>query len=114
VLARVAAPAIFTNSRIHKSNEQGVRRMLGELPGMLDRVDAWIGSGLLDADDPGAADFMIAPSTRALMWFEDLRPAVEGRPAAEHAMRIAPRYSGAIPAVLPADAVAQLREPVGG
>jgi hypothetical protein len=70
-------------------------------------VDAWIGTGLLDAADPAAADFMIAPSTRALMWFDDLRPAVEGRPAAEHAMRIAPRYSGAVPAVFPADAVAE-------
>src|SRR3954463_5116378 len=79
VLARIAGPAIFANSRIHRSNEQGIRKMLADLPGMLDRVDAWIASGLLNADDPGAADFMIAPSTRALMWFEDLRPVVEGR-----------------------------------
>jgi hypothetical protein len=57
---------------------------------------------------------MIAPSTRALMWFEDLRPAVEARPAGEHALRVVPRYPGAIPAVFPADAVARLREPVGG
>jgi glutathione S-transferase len=114
VLARIAGPAIFANSRIHRSNEQGIRKMLADLPGMLDRVDAWIASGLLNADDPGAADFMIAPSTRALMWFEDLRPVVEGRPAAGHAMRIAPRYSGDIPAVFPPDAVARLREPVGG
>jgi glutathione S-transferase len=84
--------------------------MLGELPPMLDRVDAWIAAGLLDADDPGAADFMIAPSTRALMWFEDLRPAIEGRPAGAHALRLAPRYAGAIPAVFPEDAVAAFRE----
>jgi glutathione S-transferase len=112
VLARAAAPAVLANSRIHRSNEQGVRRMLGELPAMLDRVDAWIATGLLDADDPGAADFMIAPSTRALMWFDDLRPAVEARPAARHALRIAPGYSGAIPPVFPADAVASFRESV--
>jgi glutathione S-transferase len=112
VLARAARPAIFASSRIHKSNEQGVARMLDNLPAMLDRVDAWIGSGLLDADDPGAADFMIAPSTRALLWFEDLRQAVEGRPAGEHALKVAPRYPGAIPAVFPPAAVAKLREPV--
>src|SRR5689334_613464 len=110
VLSKTAAPALFANSRIHHSNEDHVRRMLGELPAMLDLVDSWIGTGLLDADDPGAADFMIAPSTRALMWFEDLRPAIEGRPAAEHALRVAPRYAGAIPAVFPADAVTSFRE----
>jgi glutathione S-transferase len=110
VLSKTAAPALFANSRIHHSNADHVRRMLGELPPMLDRVDAWIAAGLLDADDPGAADFVIAPTTRALMWFEDLRPAIEGRPAAEHALRIAPRYPGAIPAVFPEDAVAEFRE----
>jgi glutathione S-transferase len=110
VLARTATPAILANSRIHRSNDQGVRRMLGELPAMLDRVDAWIAGGLLDAADPGAADFMIAPSTRALLWFEDLRPAVGSRPAAGHALRLAPHYPGAIPAVFPEDAVASFRE----
>jgi glutathione S-transferase len=110
VMSKTAAPAIFANSRIHRSNDQGVRRMLGELPAMLDRVDAWIASGLLDPEDPGAADFMVAPSTRALLWFDDLRPALEGRPAAAHALRIAPRYPGAIPAVFPEDAVAAFRD----
>src|SRR5919204_2552507 len=71
VLARTAKPAIIFNSRLHRSNEPNVRRLLGDLPPMLDRVDAWIESGLLDAGEPGAADFMIAPSTRALMWFDD-------------------------------------------
>jgi len=110
VLSKTAAPAIFANSRIHHSSEDHVRRMLCELPPMLDRVDAWIAAGLLDAGDPGAADFMIAPSTRALMWFEDLRPAIEDRPAGAHALRVAPRYAGAIPAVFPEDAVAAFRE----
>ena len=113
LVARVARPAVFANSRIHRSNEPHVRRLLGDLPPMLDRVDAWIASGMLDADDPGAADFMIAPSTRALMWFEDLRPVVDGRPAGEHALRLAPGYRGSIPPVFPPDAVARLREPVG-
>jgi glutathione S-transferase len=110
LLSKTAAPALFANSRIHHSSEDHVRRMLAELPPMLDRVDAWIGAGLLDAGDPGAADFMIAPSTRALMWFEDLGPAIAGRPAAEHALRLAPRYPGAIPAVFPADAVSAFHD----
>jgi glutathione S-transferase len=110
VVARAAKPAILANSRIHRSNEPNVRQLLADLPAMLERVDVWIASGLLDADDPGAADFMIAPSTRALLWFDDLRPAVEGRPAGEHALKVAPRYPGEIPAVLPPDAVERLRE----
>jgi glutathione S-transferase len=113
MLARAAKPAIIVNSRIHRSNEPTVRQLLADLPPMLDRVDAWIDSGRLDADDPGAADFMIAPSTRALLWFEDLRPAVERRPAGEHAMKLAPGYAAEIPPVFPPDAVARLLEVAG-
>jgi hypothetical protein len=38
------------------------------------------------------------------MW-EDLRPLIEGRPAAEHARRLVPHYPGAIPPVFPPDAL---------
>jgi glutathione S-transferase len=112
IAARTGLPNVWVASRYNRSNEANVRRRLAELPGMLDRIDTWLASGLLDADDPCAADFMIAPTTRAFMWFEDLRPAIEGRPAGQHALAVVPRYPGAIPPVLPADAVALLRAPV--
>ena len=38
------------------------------LPGMLDRIDGWIESGVLNGDELNAADFMIAPSLALLTY----------------------------------------------
>jgi glutathione S-transferase len=105
VVVRISKPGIYINSLLNKSDDEGVRRTLAELPAMLDRVDALIAAGTLDADRPGAADAMIAPTTRAALMWEDLRPLIEGRPAAEHARRLVPHYPGAIPPVFPPDAL---------
>jgi glutathione S-transferase len=108
IVVRISKPALYANSLLNSSNESAVRSTLARLPGMLDRVDALIGEGILDAEEPGAADAMIAPTTRAWLWWEDLRPLIEGRPAAEHARRLLPHYPGAIPPVLPPDAIPAL------
>jgi glutathione S-transferase len=110
IATRTARPNVWVTSRYNHSNDDNVRRTLAELPPMLDRIDAWIAAGKLDAANPGAADFMIAPTTRALMWFEDLRPLIERRPAGEHALRIAPHYPGSFPPLFPADALAPLSQ----
>jgi glutathione S-transferase len=109
IAVHTSRPTVWINSRLNRSSDETVRLKLSELPGMLDKIDELIGDGVLDAQEPGAADFMIAPTTRGLMWFEDLRPAIEGRPAAEHARTVAPRYPGAIGPVFPPEAVAALR-----
>lgn len=105
VVVRISKPAIYVNSLLNKSTEEGVRRTLAEIPAMLDRVDGLIADGTLDADAPGAADAMIAPTTRAVLWWEDLRPLLDGRPALEYAQRLVPRYPGAIPPLFPPDAI---------
>jgi glutathione S-transferase len=69
-----------------------VRRDLAELPAMLDRVDRWIEEGVIGQEEPNAADFQIAPSVRLLMTMEDLRRAIERRPAGELARRLVPEY----------------------
>ena len=111
IAARTARPNVWISSRYNRSTDENVRRTVSELPGMLERIDAWIVAGLLDAGDPGAADFMVAPTTRALMWFDDLRPAIESRPAGAHALRLAPHCPGHFPPLLPPDVVAKLQEP---
>lgn len=99
-------PAIYVNSLIQTSNSRTVRQKLGELRGMFDHVDDLIASGVLDATEPGAADMMIAPTTRAFLWWQDLRPDLEARPAAEHARRLAPDFDADIPPVFPRDLLA--------
>ncbi len=94
-------PAIYVNSLIQTSNSHMVRQKLAELPGMFDHIDDLIARGVLNADGPGAADMMIAPTTRAFLWWQDLRPELEGRPVAEHARRLAPEFDADIPPVLP-------------
>jgi glutathione S-transferase len=108
LVVRISKPAIYANSLLNRSNDHAVRRTLSDLPAMLDRVDALIAAGILNAHEPGAADCMIAPTTRAWLWWEDLRPLLEGRPAAEHARQLVPSHPAAIPPVFPPDAIPAL------
>ena len=64
--------------------------LLGSLPGMLDRIDAWVHAGVLNGDELNAADFMIAPSLAVLCYRRDLRPQIEQRPAGELVERVIP------------------------
>jgi glutathione S-transferase len=108
--AMTAKPVIWVDLRIVGGSDEVVRRDLAELPGMLDRVDGWIAEGLLGADEPNAADFQIAPSLRLLSTIEDLRPAIESRPAGELARRLVPTFPNRVRAgTLPPD----LRAPLG-
>ena len=77
---------------------------------MLDRIDGWIESGVLNGDRPNAADFQIAPSLGLAMTLDDLRPAIESRPAGELARRFVPNYPGRMPPVLPPDWLTPVRE----
>jgi glutathione S-transferase len=70
----------------------------------LDHVDELIASGVIGGDQPNAADFQIATSVRALLTVRDLDRATQGRPAADHAMRLVPEFGNDFPAgLLPAD-----------
>jgi glutathione S-transferase len=55
-----------------------------------------------------AADFQIAPSVRLLMCFDDIRPAIVGRPAERFANEVVPDYPGHVRAALPPDWLAPL------
>jgi glutathione S-transferase len=101
----VAAVAFWPVSQIYVRFEGGgkeaARGDLAALPGHLDRVDALIADGTIDGEELNAADFQIGTTTRALLNFDQLRPLLEGRPAAEHAMRIAPDFGVDVPVRLP-------------
>ena len=78
-----------------------MRRDLDALPRLLERVDALLREGVIGGDGPNAADYQIATSVRLLMALDDLRPLIEGRPAARHALAVAPDYPGRMPPVFP-------------
>ncbi|HET9163771.1 MAG TPA: glutathione S-transferase family protein [Solirubrobacterales bacterium] len=98
---RTARPIIWLASRLNDAGDENVRRDLAALPGLLQRVDELIAAGVLDGEQLNAADLQIAATVRLAMTFDDLRPAIEGRPAGRLAMRVAPHYPGHTPPVLP-------------
>jgi glutathione S-transferase len=101
VLVKTSAPVVWGARRLNDSYDPNVERMLASLPESLDRIDRWIAEGVLDGPELNAADFQIATSLRLLMAFEDLEPAIAGRPAGALAKRVVPRPPGHIPPVFP-------------
>jgi glutathione S-transferase len=98
---KTAAPIVALSARFNEASDENARAALEKLPALLDRVDAYVGSGVLNGDQLNAADFQIAPSIGLAMTLDDLRPAIENRPAGALARRIVPNYPGRMPAVLP-------------
>jgi glutathione S-transferase len=97
-LLRLMAPvATRAEMRLNKATEGAVRADLRALAGHLDRVDAWIASGVLGAQPPNRADLQIAPTVRLLMTIGDVRPLIEGRAAARHALEYSPHLAGDVP-----------------
>jgi glutathione S-transferase len=71
-------------------NPRSDRDLLAALPGMLDRIDAWIEGGVLNGEHLHAADFMIVTSLALLCYRPNLQPELERRPAIRLIARILP------------------------
>jgi glutathione S-transferase len=83
------------------ADDEAVRRDLRELPARLDHVDALVAAGTIGGAEPNAADFQIATTLRVMLSFHDLRPELEGRPAAALARRLVPHWPDEVPSFLP-------------
>jgi glutathione S-transferase len=88
-------------ARLNQVSDASTRSDLLALGGHLDRVDRWVGDGLLGGTEPNAADLQIGASLQLALTLDDLRPLIDGRPGARPAAFLAP-IPGAAPAVLPA------------
>lgn len=106
---KTAAPIVALSARFNEASDENAREAVAALPALLDRVDAWIESGVLGGERLNVADFQIAPSLGLAMTLDDLRPAIENRPAGALAKRLVPNYPGHMPPVLPAEWLAPLR-----
>lgn len=109
IAARTGAPVIAMAKRRNKASDEAVRADLAELPAALDHVDQLISAGVIGGDSPNAADYQIAPSLRLMLTMDDLRPAIESRPAGKLAMSVIPDFPGHLGPALPADWLAPLR-----
>lgn len=98
--AATAPPVIRAAGRLNRATDENVRRDLATLPSLLDRVDAFLADGIIGGAELNVADFQIGTSTALLATLEDAAPLLAGRPALEHARRVAPRYPGHMPSVL--------------
>jgi glutathione S-transferase len=106
---KTAAPIVALSARFNESSDENARAGLAALPAMLDRVDELVATGVLNGAELNAADFQIAPSIGLAMTLDDLRPAIENRPAGTLAKRVVPDYPGQTPPILPAAWLQPLR-----
>jgi glutathione S-transferase len=85
---RLVVPRVL--GQVFATNGAPDRDPANELPGLLDRVDAWIADGVLGGEQLNAADFMVAPSLALILYRPDVRPMFEGRPSLELVDRLLP------------------------
>ena len=73
-----------------RSSSRNRDALLEVIPPMLDTVDAWIGEGVLCAEELNAADFAIAPSLALLCYRSDFSEQISARPAGGLVDRLLP------------------------
>ncbi len=84
--------------KYHRITAVRLAEDLAGLPAKLDHVDGLIAAGVMGGDAPTAADLQIGSTLRVLLNVGDLRPLIDGRPAAEVARRWFADYPGDVPA----------------
>jgi glutathione S-transferase len=94
----VLRPVVSRQMRPKKGTAEAC---LQALPGQLDRVDALLAEGVIGGEQPNVVDFQVAPSVRLMLTFDQLREAIDARPAGAHARRFVPDYPGRFRAVFP-------------
>jgi glutathione S-transferase len=103
----VLRPALPVTARLmalkNGARDEAARADLAALPGQLERIDAWIAEGLLGGELPNAADLQIGCTVRLLASIGDVRPLVEGRPAATLERYFPPMVGAVPPGALPAE-----------
>ncbi|MHB8243313.1 MAG: glutathione S-transferase family protein, partial [Solirubrobacteraceae bacterium] len=85
-----------------KARDENAQADLAALGRQLDRIDGWIADGVLGGEQPNAADLQIGSSIRLMMSIGDVRPLIEGRPAAGLARWFGPHVGEIPPGALPA------------
>jgi glutathione S-transferase len=105
--APMLRPALPLTARLmalkNHASDDSARADAAALPRQLDRIDGWIAEGLMGGEQPNAADLQIGSTIRLLLSIADLRPIIEGRPAAELTRYFPPLVGEVPPGSLPAE-----------
>lgn len=70
---------------------------LSRLPAIIETIEGFAGQGLIDGEQPTAADLQIASTVRVLLTVADLHPAFEDSAGERIARRYFPDYNGLVP-----------------
>jgi glutathione S-transferase len=107
---RMMAPVVIKLATgLHRASDEAGREDVELVPERMDRIDAWIAEGVLGGEQLNAADYQIGVNVSALLLSDDLKPYIEGRPAAALARRVLPEYGGHIGPVVPDEWMVELR-----
>jgi glutathione S-transferase len=87
----------------NKAKDETAKADIAALGGQLDRVDSWIEEGILGGEQPNAADLQIGSTIRLLQSIGDIRPLIDGRPAARLTRYFPPMVGEVEAGVLPAE-----------
>jgi glutathione S-transferase len=83
--------------RYHKITATRLHEDLAGLPAKIAHIEALAQDGVLDGEQPNAADLQIAATIRVLLPLGDLGPLFEGSAAERIALRFFPSYPGSVP-----------------
>lgn len=99
--ARTSGPVARYYARAIGADEAAVRRVLADLPGLLDRADELLAAGVLETSPPNAAALQVLSSVRALHSFTDLAELVGAHPVADAGAALFADFPGPVPGFLP-------------
>ena len=86
--------------KYHNISSVQLAEDLERFPGMVEQIEDFAGQGLMDGKEPTAADLQIGSSIWVIATIGDVRPMLEGSAA----LRVAERYFGEVPELIPAGA----------
>ena len=101
VAVATAGPVIWGAAKLNDADDEHLQADMEALPAALDRVDKAIKGRVIGLKQPNIGDYQVAPSLALLMTLEDIRPAIEDRPAGKLAKKLVPDFPGHTPPVLP-------------
>jgi glutathione S-transferase len=102
-LSRPTYPLVARfSARANGAADTAAQADLAALPGHLERIDGWVGQGLLGGQAPSAADLQVGSSLRLLVSLGDVRPLVEGHRCAALIGYFPPVPGQVVAGVLPA------------